>query len=184
MIPLPVLYLLLLLALLFILFYLYKEYVKYKYKGAYFLPTKDIQIKTIIGFLNEYSNKHDFNKDTFKVVDLGSGTGTILIPLIKNGFHTTGFEINGFLYFINYIKLLVLPCTVRAISTLYRRSFWDENFSKYNVIILYGIGYMLKDLQSKLNEDLVKGSIIISVRFPLKEFKLLDEKEGVFFYTI
>lgn len=176
MIPRIFIYALGLLSSLFIVFYLYKESVRKRYKGAYFLPTKNIQIDTIIDFLN----KKDKNK--LKVVDLGSGTGTILSALAKNNIKVDGFEINNLLYILSYLKL-VFSRQSKYIH-IYKRNFWEISLKDYNVIIIYGIGYMLEDIQAKLKNELIKGSIVISIRFKLDKLNLIEEQNNVFFYSV
>jgi 16S rRNA A1518/A1519 N6-dimethyltransferase RsmA/KsgA/DIM1 with predicted DNA glycosylase/AP lyase activity len=176
MIPRIFIYALGLLSSLFIVFYLYKESVRNRYKGAYFLPTKNTQVDTIINFLN----KRD--KSKLNVVDLGSGTGTILNALAKNNIKADGFEINNLLYILSYLKLVFSP-QYKYIH-IYNRNFWDVSLKEYNVVIIYGIGYMLEDIQAKIKNELIKGSIVISIRFKLDKLNLIEEKNNVFFYSV
>jgi 16S rRNA A1518/A1519 N6-dimethyltransferase RsmA/KsgA/DIM1 with predicted DNA glycosylase/AP lyase activity len=176
MIPSIFIYAISLLSFLFLVFYLYKEFVRKKYKGAYFLPTKNIQVDTIIDFLT----KNDKNK--LKVVDLGSGTGTILNALAKNNIKVDGFEINNLLYIISCLKLVF--STQRKYVHIYKRNFWEISLKGYNVVIIYGIGYMLEDIQNKVVKELNKGNVVVSVRFKLDKLNLIEERNNVFFYSV
>lgn len=176
MIPISFVYAIVLLSFLFIVFYLYKETVRKKYKGAYFLPTKNIQVDTIINFLNKK------DKSKLKVVDLGSGTGTILNALAKNNLKADGFEINILLYILSYLRMVF--SRQHKYVQIYKRNFWEVSLKDYNVVIIYGIGYMLEDIQAKIKKELVKGSLVISIRFKLDKLNLIEEQNNVFFYSV
>ena len=76
-IPLLFISLILAISFVFILFILYKDFIGKKYHGAYFLPTTDKQLETIVKFAGADKNK--------SVTDLGSGNGKILFGLAKQG---------------------------------------------------------------------------------------------------
>lgn len=89
-----------------------------------------------------------------KVVDLGSGDARVLISLAK--------------------KKVGLNSQIKIIF----KSFWQIDLSKYDLIIIYGINYIMKRLEKKiLNEVKPKAKIIsVGFKFPnLKAKKAIDE---------
>ncbi len=68
------------------------------------------------------------------IVDLGSGDGSILVELAKNGFSPTGYEINKLLYFVSLIKIYFQKQSSNII--VLRKNFWEEDLSKHDVIII------------------------------------------------
>lgn len=159
--------------LLLAIFYFYKSKVAKEYFGAYFLPTTRVQINSIVSFLQ--------NNRVGKVVDLGSGDGRILIKLAKSGFIADGFEINILLYYVTLIKIKLLGLVD---ARVYRENFWEKKLSDYNGVILFGIGFMIPEMQKKLQRELKPCSFVIAVRFKFDELTLLHSENNVHFYKI
>lgn len=161
-----------LMGFLFAVFYLYKEYVGKKYHGAYYLPSNAKQVATILKFVGDDTSK--------KIADLGSGDGRILVKLAKHGFQITGYEIDPVLVKITEVKIFLNNLSDK--TSVYKKNFWDEDLSKFDVAVLFGIGHMVGEMEDKLKRELKHGSKIISVRFSFPNLKLLKEDNNVYLY--
>lgn len=150
--------------------------ITYKFitKGAPYVPTGGDRINTIIRYAKKYNCKH--------AVDLGSGTGDICIALAKEGINSDGVEINPFLVFISKIRAFLTGQSKTAKFEL--KNLWDVNVSKYDCVVVYGIGYIMKDLGERILNEITKDTIVISHRFPFPNLNELDKKGKIFVYKL
>jgi len=142
--------------------------------GAPFEPTVKKRLKKMIEFSNV--NKND------KVVDLGSGSGRIVIEFAKKGIESHGYEINPFLVWISRKKIKKLFLQDKAF--IHRKNFMKEDLSDYNVVCIFQIGYMMDKLEGKLKKELKKGSRIISNTWEFPNWKSKKQSKGVYLYEV
>lgn len=101
-----------------------------------------------------------------KAVDLGSGDGRLVIAMAKLGIESHGYEINPFLVILSKFKIYKAGLGNKAF--VYWGSFWQKDLSGYDIIVLYGISYIMNDLELKLKKELKIGAKVVSnyFRFP------------------
>lgn len=131
--------------------------------GAAFQSTGDKELKKIIEFANP--------KKSDKIVDIGSGTGKIVIEFAKRGIESHGYEINPLLVWISRRKINRLNLEKRAFVHL--SNFWNKDFGRFDIVILFQIGYIMRRLEKKFNNELKPGTKVISNtwKFPNKKPK-------------
>lgn len=123
-----------------------------------------------------------------KLVDLGSGDGRIVFDAAKRGYHATGVELNAMLYLYSKYKTLTSWKTKPDLHkpVFKRANFWNINMGEYDLIVVFGVQGMMRDLASKLKEEIKPDCLIVSCRFPISSFKsvykLEDELDGVWIY--
>lgn len=161
-------------AVLFLGFYLYKEYTRKKHLGAYYLPCTEGHLSAIRRFVGEDKTK--------RIIDLGSGDGRITIFLAKEGYDTSGCEINYFLWLFSCLKVRLTNVKIKP--HIYRGDMWKTDATPYEIVILYGIPHMMTSMWNKLQSELTPGSRVISVRFPFEESNPVKESDGVYLYQI
>ena len=106
------------------------------------------------------------------VADLGSGDGRILINLSNSvpGAKFIGYEINKVLAIISRININMKKKSddIEIINS----DFLNEDLSKFDVIILYGIGRIMPIIEQKIkNECKKEGVRVISNTFELPHEK-------------
>ena len=143
-------------------------------KGAPNFPTQKDRLNTMIEFAK--LSKKD------KTVDLGSGDGTILMAVAKRGFSITGLEIDPFA--VRKSRKRMQELGLEHLVTVRRSNFWRKNLSEFNVIFVYGINYIMKDLEKKLRQELKPGSRIISNRYEFPHLKPVRKKNNVLLYIV
>ena len=132
------------------------------------IPTDKKARREIVGVI-----KSRYGATTnFKIVDLGSGYGHLLVDLAKNFKHA---EIIG-------VELLWLPYLFSKISAkrfknirITKQNLYDHDLSSYNAVIFF----LRKDhlVDKKIRAEMKAGAIIISNNYPLKTFEPLEVKE-------
>jgi len=124
-------------------------------RGALFIPTSSIRVKTFLDAIPMSSQN--------LLVDLGCGDGRVLRAARKRyGVKTLGFEINPFAYFTAKLRSLgVQGITIRW------RDFWDEDLKDANVVFCYLFPDVMKRLAEKLEAELHPGTWVVSCNFPI-----------------
>ena len=114
--------------------------------------------------LMELSKQLEMSKRPQKVVDLGSGWGTLLLPLAKkfSKHQFVGIERAFTPFYVSQFR-------ARKLSNL---QFVREDFFKYDlldtdIVVMFLIGFMMPKVTDKCVKELPKSSRILAVRFPL-----------------
>jgi len=140
--------------------------------GAVYLPTQKQTVKKMIELAKI--------KPGEKAVDLGSGDGRLVIALAKSGAEAHGFEINPILVLLARIN--ILRAGLRGKAFVHCRSFWNENFSEFDIVVIFGIGHIMDKLGKKLDKELKKGTRVVSNSFLFPNWQLLKKETCVFLY--
>jgi len=101
-----------------------------------------------------------------RAVDLGSGDGRVVIELARRGAEAHGYEINPVLVAVSRRNIRQSGLSGRAF--IHWGSFWRHDFSRYDLITVFQVGFVMARLEAKLRRELAPGARIISHywRFP------------------
>jgi len=146
-------------------------------KGAPFAVSTPGKTRKILELINRYLN----NKRDVKAADLGSGDGRLVIALAKDGLEAHGLEINPFLVWYSRRKIKKAGLTNAFIQ---RADYLKENLSEYDVIVLFGVFYMMDRLEQKLKRELKPGALVISNYFFFPHWKPIACEDKVFVYRL
>jgi len=128
-------------------------------------------------------------KDNERIVDLGSGTGRIIIPAAKkfNKNLIFGIDKSLVLRLITKLRLLFHPFINKRIQVL-NQDFFNIDISSYDVIFCFLTPRALRQLTPKF-KLLRQGSRIISYMFPLEDCQEFEEtvshisaKDSIYYY--
>ena len=164
-----------------------------------YIPATPKQIKNVFKAIKMYSNSKNITSTipskgiSPKLVDLGSGDGRIVFDAARRGFQATGVELNAVL--VLYSKFATLrswsnKSTKEDISThrpmFMRADFWTLNMKEYDIIVVFGVQEMMKDLAFKLKTEIKTDTLIVSCRNPIPNFKSVfnidEEIDSVWIY--
>ncbi len=132
------------------------------FRGAPFVPTQADALERMI--------RSAEIKPGEKLADLGSGDGRIVIAAAKAGAEAHGFEINPLLVW--YSRRQIKKAGLNGKAFIHWKSFWYQDFSSYQIVTLFGITSIMKNLEQKLKTELSPGSRVVSniFRFPNWEY--------------
>ncbi len=101
-----------------------------------------------------------------KAADLGSGDGRVVIALALKGAEAHGYEVNPVLVLISRRNIRRMELAGRAF--IHWGSFWRRNLSRFSLITVFQVGFVMGRLEAKLRRELSQGSRIVSHywRFP------------------
>jgi precorrin-6B methylase 2 len=140
-------------------------------RGAIYFPTSSRSVEIMLRLADVKAGD--------KLVDLGSGDGRILIAAAQAGAEAVGYEINPIL--VRRSRRAIARAGVHAI--VHWEDFWRINFSQFDVVIVYGIPYIMKDLQRKLERELRPGTKIISNAFAFPGWEPMAQERKIMLYV-
>lgn len=146
---------------------------RFIHKGPPYVGMKEEKVKKIIKMLEIKAGD--------KAVDLGSGDGRLVIALTKAGAEAHGFEINPFLVWISRRRIRNLGLEKRAF--IHKKSFWHEDLSSFNKVTLFGLNFIMKGLEKKLQSELKQGSFVAVNAFKFPTWPVVKENDHIFLYT-
>jgi protein-L-isoaspartate O-methyltransferase len=119
-----------------------------------------------------------------KIVDIGSGNGKIVIEFAKldNVKEAHGFEINPLLVFSSRRKINQLGLQHKA--KIHWKDFWKQDFSEFDIINTFQIGFIMAKLEKKLKKELKHGSRIVSNTWKFPNLKLKKHEGDVYLYEV
>lgn len=166
--------LVMLIAFIALLVYMFMTllYVLPMAKGAVYVPSKPEAIQAMVKLTKV--------KKGLRVADLGSGDGRLVIALAKTGAQVDGYEVNPLL--IWRARRNIAKAKLQQRATIIGQSYWNVDLSIYDVITVYGITYIMKDLSQKLRAELSPGSVVTSNYFKLPNWKPVTTLNGVHLY--
>jgi len=118
------------------------------------------------------------------VYDLGSGDGRLLFLASRLGATAVGLEINPYLVLLSNIKAFFSP--QRKTVRTYWKNFWRADFRKADVVFVYLLPWRMKQLETKLLEEMKPGSRVVSNSFIFPNIPCTkkDEAHHVYLFTI
>ena len=117
-----------------------------------------------------------------RVLDLGSGTGDVLLAFARQGAQVTGIEINPLLVLVSWLRLKAAGVP-RGRYTVLWRDFFSGRLPKTDVVVLYLMPESNTRLCAKLEAEL-PGALAIVNRFDLGDWKPLSAEGRVRIYRV
>ena len=122
-----------------------------------------------------------------QIIDLGSGWGTLLLPLAKQ------FPQHQFIGLERAFTPFHISCfraRKRANLRFLKEDFFGYDLGQTNVVVMFLIGFMMPKVTEKCLKELPKGAKVYAVRFPLtgvEPSKIVDlgnKMEKIYIYEI
>ncbi|EME31392.1 uncharacterized protein Gasu_13560 [Galdieria sulphuraria] len=116
------------------------------FKSAPFCPSTSTTVSTFIKICNDFVASQRISPDRVKVVDLGSGSGTVLFAAAKQGFCSVGYERNPWL--VAWTRAKIKTQGLSSLVRIYRQSLFSADLSDVNIVYFFAVPSMLSDLVS------------------------------------
>lgn len=138
---------------------------------APYVPTKMELIKKVLKKAGVKSGK--------KFYELGSGDGRVVYEAARLGAKAVGIEQSWLrvLYSIYQARKLNLPN-----ARFYHGNIFNKNYKEADVVYIFLLPQGVKKLESKLQKELKKGSIVITQRYHFQSWKPYAKLEEFNFY--
>jgi hypothetical protein len=165
-----------------------------------YIPATPKQISNVFKAIRTYREANNLSylnpskTNQVKLIDLGSGDGRIVVAAAKKGYQATGVELNAILVAYSKIKSYTdwsnktdNPDVKLTRPQFQRADLWKINMREYDLIVIFGVQEMMKDLATKLKEEMKSTSLIVSCRNPVPNYKSIfhldDELDSVWIYN-
>lgn len=135
--------------------------IYFAFRGAPYAVTDEKTLKGIIEAATQ--------KKKGRALDVGSGDGRIVIALAQAGFEAHGYEFNPLLVW--WSRRNIRKAGLAGKAFIHMRDFWREDFSVYDVVVMYQITYIMRRLEQKLQREMKPGSVVICNHFTLPSYK-------------
>ncbi len=141
--------------------------------GAPYVPTSKRKTKLMLRLAKARRGE--------RLVDLGSGDGTIVIEAAKLGLVAEGYEVNPYLIWKSRRNLATAKVTRKA--KIYFKDMWKADVSKADIVTVYGISWIMKGLEEKLLKELPVGARVVSETFKFPNWQVVEVKDKVYLYV-
>ncbi|EEC48937.1 predicted protein [Phaeodactylum tricornutum CCAP 1055/1] len=155
-------------------------------KGAPYLPTFQKNLDAMFRQLRQQPHFQKQIRDGTKLtfVDLGSGDGRVVFRAAAENLFvkSTGYELNPLLHLLASGRRWVGGPRQWELTTFYCSDLWNVDLRRANVVTVYGLGPIMKDLGTKLENELSPGSFILSNVFTFPGWKPQSSQGGTYIY--
>ena len=147
------------------------------------VPSSGKTKKEMLNHAAKYLKQHK----NLTVADLGSGWGTLLLPLARRypNHRFIGYELAKLPYYISILRSLKLQNT-----QIRKQDFFSADFSNVDVIFCFLLPSAMLECRDKILPKLKKGTIIYANRFtlpnvePTETISLGSDYETFYIYKI
>jgi ubiquinone/menaquinone biosynthesis C-methylase UbiE len=141
-------------------------------RDLFYLPSSDSRVKTML--------KLSGVKPGQKTADLGSGDGKIVLAFALAGAKAYGVEIDKTLSELSEIKLRIKKLTGKG--TIINGDFLKVPLGSYDIITVYGLGSIMKDIELKIRKEAKKGCRILCNYFKFPDWKPTKTEDNIYVY--
>jgi len=156
----------------FFIFFFMPIVLPYFFWGAIYVPTAKNRIDTIVSFAEISPGS--------KVADLGSGDGRLLSAFAKKGAVVFGYEINPFL--VSKSRKNIIKEGLENKAFVFNKSFWHQDLSGFDVIVVYGMVHVMGRLEKKLQKELKNGAKVVSHAFVFPHWDFVKKENNIYLY--
>jgi len=146
------------LLIVYVLFFFFWVYTLTK--AAPYYPSNNEIVGEIVKFVIKHPYAH--------VAELGAGDGRIVFALAKAGIKVTGIEVNPFFSLWMRLRSAISGYTNVVINN---GDFFKQDLNKYNIVVAYLLPDVMGKLETKIYQEMRKGSILLTNTFTLKKHK-------------
>jgi SAM-dependent methyltransferase len=145
------------------------------FKGAPFAVTRPSRVKKLVELAAAIGNPGGR-----QALDIGSGDGRIVIALAQSGFSATGIELNPILAIWSRFKIRRARLEQKA--AIKRGDFWKMKVDEYDLVVLFGVFYIMEKLEKKLLDELKPGAIVICNHFAFPSWTPIRSEGDIYIY--
>jgi len=116
------------------------------------------------------------------ILDLGAGDGRVVMNAASRGIDAFGSEIDPKL--VAKSRKNIAENGLSHIATIYQRSFWEEDFGKYNALTIFQSPFVMGPLQEKILRECKKGTRIVSNTWSFPDLKPVATRGKIKVYII
>jgi hypothetical protein len=121
-------------------------------RGAIYDPSSPVQTSLMVDLADVRPGE--------KAADLGSGDGRVLIALAGRGAEAHGYEVNPVLVLLS--RRNIRRADLERKAFVHWRSFWRADLSRFTLVTVFQVDFVMGRLETKLKRELADGARIVS----------------------
>lgn len=106
------------------------------------------------------------DRGTTTFIDVGCGDGRLVMEAAKRGMNGYGYDNNYWLIGVSWVRALRTPSVLPRVS-FRAADMWRQDISHGDVVMIYGVNYIMDRMGTKFEKELAPGTLVISSRFPV-----------------
>jgi len=138
--------------------------------GAPFVPTHRRAVRAALELANLQPGQH--------FLDLGSGSGTLVLAAAKKGIRVTGIEINPVLWLISNIRIW----PYRDHARIMLGNYWQMAWPEADCIYIFLIGHYMNRFSQHLAKRVNHHQAVLSYTFQVPGLNLVETRDGLHLY--
>lgn len=143
-------------------------------QGPPYTASDDNSIAQMLAAIEPYKPK--------RILDMGSGTGKLMIRLAEAGYIVDGVELNPLL--VLWSRFAIKRRGLQDKARVAWASFWRYDVSRYDMVVVYAIQHVMPRLEAKLRVELRPGTIVVSNYFTFPNLKPVKQTKRVKLYRM
>ncbi len=117
-----------------------------------------------------------------RAVDLGSGDGRVLIALAERGAEAHGYEVNPALVLLSRRNIRRAGHEGKAF--VHWRSFWHADLSRFTLVTVFQVDFIMGKLENKLKRELPEGARIVSHHWRFPDWPPETQRGDMYLYRV
>lgn len=138
--------------------------------GAPYLPTLHPQIEAALELADLAKGE--------TLLELGCGDGKVLIAAAERGLKVVGYELNPLLAVVSWLRTRRYQGRVRVVCG----NFWTAKWPESQAIFVFLLDKYMNKLDTKIAQDCVPPTKLVSFAFQIRDKKPDKTKDGVYLY--
>lgn len=153
-----------------------------RFTGAPYVASSSASRAAIRTFLQSRSHQLKSSSEKhLRLVDLGSGSGELVLDAARLGFTAQGVELNLWLVLVS--RLRAWRSGLGNKTTFEWRDMWDVHCGRYDVVVLFGVPGIMKGVSEKLGRECHDKAVVCSNTFEIEGWSG-RRQGGVWFYDV
>lgn len=152
------------------------------FTGAPYVASSNTARASVNRFLQTQAmNRHKIGRSAGRLVDLGSGSGEMVIDAAEMGYDATGVEMNVWLVAVS--RMRAWRRGVHGAKFMWG-DMWKVDVTDCDAIVLFGVPRIMRRVGEKLRNECREGCVVCSNTFDIPGWKKSGIEGGVRFYRI
>ena len=143
-------------------------------RGAIYDPSSPVQTSLMVDLADVRPGE--------KAADLGSGDGRVLIALAGRGAEAHGYEVNPVLVLLS--RRNIRRADLERKAFVHWRSFWRADLSRFTLVTVFQVDFVMGRLETKLKRELADGARIVSHHWRFLDWPPEKARGDMYLYRV
>lgn len=153
-----------------------------RFTGAPYVSSSVAARQAISKAIRQHYNRHPRGLDMV-LVDLGSGSGEVVLDAARAGYSATGYELNVWLVGLSRWRAWRAGFSPGQAKFVWG-DLWKSDIGKADAVVVFGVPDMMKRVEVKVGRECGDGCLVCCNTFALRGVPESYRSGGVWFYDV